>query len=473
MHAATAGSVRRGALHVATIGLAWLLASSPAVARAGNECAAFREAFAQAQSAVATAPFVESPLEVAQGERYLETSVTSALQDALATADPEHPIFGRGDQRYDLGLSNPDNLVYLTRIEPGVDYRIDGQRGNSADLNFQLLVGYPGTGTTGQNAGLLRLAELAVNPDGSYQVTVSANPQPGNWLAATAAADTLVIRETFQDWEHEQAGSFRVERIGATGGGARPSRAQLLGALTSASAILQTESSFYIQFAAGLLGLIPPGPDNPAPAVLPPNVLTPPVETKNGLPGQRSSIVQFALADDEAMVVSVKRSSFPYQGFEVGNIWFESFESIRHQSSLTTSQARADADGLYRFVIAATDPGVPNWLDTQGALRGFGFMRWQGLDQDLPTDEWPSSTIVKLADLRASLPTDTPSVSPAARVVELGQRAASAATRLAATAAPVEEFARRVSALDLATGRACRPSALLPSNARNPGAFDL
>jgi hypothetical protein len=463
----------RGRDRVAAIGVAWLVACLPAVVRAGGECAAFRQAFDRAQRTVATAPFVDSADEAAEGPRYLETNVTSALQDALAAADPEHPVLGRGDLRYDLGLSNPDNVYYLTRIEPGADYRIVGRRGNSADLTFQVLIGYPGTGTTGTNAGLLRLADLLVDEDGTFVVTVSANSQIGNWLAAAPGADTLVIRETFQDWENERPGSFRLERIGARSLGGHPSRAQLLGALASAAGILETESTFYVRFTAGFLGLIPPGPDNPAPVVLPVNTLTPPVETRNGLPGQRSSVVQFALAADEAMLISVRSSHFPYQGFQVGNIWFESFESALHQTSLTTKQARIDADGVYRFVIAPSDPGVANWLDTRGQLRGFGLMRWQGLDEDLPSDEWPSSEIVKVNELRDRLPLDTPAVSGAARSLELARRAAIVAARLAATAAPVEEFAKRLRALDRATGRGCRPSAFLPGNATNPGPFDL
>ena len=249
----------------------------------------------------------------------------------------------------------------------------------------------------------------------------------------------------------------------------RPSRSQLVGALGAAAQELRTQSDFYVRLVAGFLGLIRPGPDDPAPVVLPVNVLTPPVETKNGLPGQRSSLLLFELGDGEAMIVTVAASRFPYQGFQVGNLFFESFDYTRFQTSLTTAQARRDGDGLYRFVLSPSDPGVPNWIDTRGELRGFAFMRWQGLDEDLSNDEFPTLKIVPLNQVRSALPADTPHVSPADRRRALGHRTALLARRFAATDSVVVELARRVRELDRAVAPACRPSTALPPNGTRTG----
>ncbi len=37
---------------------------------------------------------------------------------------------------------------------------------------------------------------------------------------------------------------------------------------------------------------------------------------------------------------------------------------------------KPDDDGMVRFVVAYTDPGVPNWLDTTGRPAGFLTVRW-------------------------------------------------------------------------------------------------
>ena len=41
------------------------------------------------------------------------------------------------------------------------------------------------------------------------------------------------------------------------------------------------------------------------------------------------------------------------------------------QSSLNGHQAVLDPDGVFRAVISARDPGVPNWLDTGGVITSY------------------------------------------------------------------------------------------------------
>jgi hypothetical protein len=43
---------------------------------------------------------------------------------------------------------------------------------------------------------------------------------------------------------------------------------------------------------------------------------------------------------------------------------------------MTNGGASVDEDGKVRLVVAATDPGVGNWLDTGGRQRGFVVLRW-------------------------------------------------------------------------------------------------
>src|SRR3546814_9457088 len=72
------------------------------------------------------------------------------------------------------------------------------------------------------------------------------------------------------------------------------------------------------------------------------------------------------------------------------------------RSSLNDAQARVDKDGLFRAVISAQDPGVPNWLDTAGNASGAVQGRW--LDcSDKPI---PDTRVVKVKDIRKYLPAE-------------------------------------------------------------------
>jgi hypothetical protein len=88
-------------------------------------------------------------------------------------------------------------------------------------------------------------------------------------------------------------------------------------------------------------------------------------------------------------------------------------------------QAFADDDGRVRIVVAADDPGVPNWIDTEGRPEGMLMYRSIGTR----TRPVPETAVVPVADVRAHLPAAHPVVSEAARRTQLAQRRAAVLAR--------------------------------------------
>jgi hypothetical protein len=80
-------------------------------------------------------------------------------------------------------------------------------------------------------------------------------------------------------------------------------------------------------------------------------------------------------------------------------LWNKHMQTLEYrtrQTSLNAAQITLEADGSFRIVIAHSDPGVPNWLDTEGHTRGSIFWRFL-LPHTDPTAI--DSQVVKLADL--------------------------------------------------------------------------
>jgi hypothetical protein len=139
----------------------------------------------------------------------------------------------------------------------------------------------------------------------------------------------------------------------------------------------------------------------------PVNTMTPPRPTPGGLATQFSSAGHFDLAEDQAMIVTVPAAgpaTAPYQGIQLGSMWYVSLDYINHQTSLTADQARLDPDGLMRFVISERDPGVANWLQLTGRRRGYVQIRWQRLTRDLTPEDGPRVAVVPVADIAKQLP---------------------------------------------------------------------
>lgn len=103
----------------------------------------------------------------------------------------------------------------------------------------------------------------------------------------------------------------------------------------------------------------------------------------------------------------------------------EGFDFANFTSSTNGLQAKPSSDGLYRIVIARSDPGVPNWLDTAGHREGLIFYRYH-LAKSKPT---PTARLVKLSDLPTLLPGDTPHITAEARRAEIDRRRAAVVRR--------------------------------------------
>ena len=84
-----------------------------------------------------------------------------------------------------------------------------------------------------------------------------------------------------------------------------------------------------------------------------------------------------------------------------------------------------DDDGEVRFVVAARDPGVPNWLDTEGRPSGLVSYRWVWTE----TTPVPTAVRVPLAEVCGQLPASHPRVDAAARVAQIRRRRAAITER--------------------------------------------
>jgi len=81
-------------------------------------------------------------------------------------------------------------------------------------------------------------------------------------------------------------------------------------------------------------------------------------------------------------------------------------------------QAHVDDDGKVRVVVAHADPGVPNWLDTEGRPLGMAVYRYVGAR----TRPQPTATVLGLEEVRAAVGEAHPTVSPEARRHQLADR---------------------------------------------------
>lgn len=345
-------------------------------------------------------PFFDSDIERAEAYRgFLYAMVSSIKAPALQSHD--HPRFMRAvDWTSKSGLDNPDNNYYVAMISDQYAYRITGNRGTTANLVFQLLVGQPGVAGAGTstNISLLYDRDILTDDEGNFEIIVSREKPAGatNWMRNDDDAQTLLVRYTHADWQTEHDAPLFIEKIGAEGMSAPAlSSVEMAARLRGAAASLYDRTGTWLDFANKMWTLAPR------------NSISPARPTQGGLVGQYSAFGSWEFPEDEALVISVAPAGGSYQGIELGNHWFVSLDYETRLTSLTLEQMHC-ADGRCYAVLAHRDPGVQNWLDTAGYQRGLIFMRWQGLAGEFPEGAQPEIQRVSLEELWDVLPADTP-----------------------------------------------------------------
>ena len=152
-----------------------------------------------------------------------------------------------------------------------------------------------------------------------------------------------------------------------------------------------------------------------------PNTLIPPYG-RSGAFGLASA-AKFNLADDQALVITVKTGNADYMGMQVTDLWGIAPTPIETISNYNRSQTTANADGSLTFIVSKQDPGYSNWVDTVGWNEGWMFFRWQGLPQDTDKNGLiQSQIVVNIKNLPSVLKDAAVAVSPAARKEALARR---------------------------------------------------
>lgn len=356
--------------------------------------APFSAAIAEAERLVRAAPHIRSEQDLVEGLQYLAGGITATMHVAFA-AERTHPTLMQGTGPYTkMGLDNPDTLYFGARVSAEHEYIVTGTRGTTADLSFQVLAGQYTDDNVPGSESAFDDRRLTIAEDGSFTAFFGPGPANGreNYFILAPDAAQLVIREVYSDWS-QTPGVIRLQRADAIGA-APPQMDEATAAKRFAGAgkALVTRVKTWLQFPEWFY------------LKLPVNTMTEPRLTPGGLATQFSSVGHYELADDQAMIITVPASDAPYQGFQLGSMWYISLDYVNHQTSLNNAQAQVDPDGMIRMVVSERSPGVVNWVETVGHPRGYLQFRWQRTSRDFTPDDGPQVEIVNLEDVAAKLP---------------------------------------------------------------------
>ena len=310
--------------------------------------------------------------ELADGRRYVLRVLRAVSETSLIDLDFDRPEFlTMHESVRHLGAAGPDIDYDVAILIPGVPYRITGRRGEASYVG---IVVYGAGGASGAPSILTSvdvddLVRMADGEDGSDTFS---------FLVDDPGAARVIVRQYFHDRSTQTAGSWEIERTDVARTAAAPPHSPDPGIVSHQIA----NGAETLRWNVGLNQLwTPERRDHPNEFI---RLAADEIVAAVPNPDVTYSFTWWRIDEGEGLEISVTPPSTRYWAVQLCDRWFQCYP--QRQTNLNDSQVRADDDGSVRIVLADSDPGSTNWLDTGGHRTGVVFFRWLHAEPEtLPT----------------------------------------------------------------------------------------
>ncbi len=313
-------------------------------------------------------------LERAEGFRYLARLTRNGLA-SLDSAPLSPVIIDYSGAK--IGADNPDFMYGKCRIIGSASYRISGCANEAFTFNIGAFHGQLGTPQGLQSSGFLCKSDLYLDADGRFEIIASKDePLENNarvdWLPLCEDSNSFLIRQTILRPGMDVPADFEIHIIeGDVGTSPKPLTAKKIENSLGRSALMLHG---IVQQFLGWTNDFKKRPNQIS--EIKPELL----RVAKGDPKCQYNYGYFDIADDEALVIKLIPPECEYWNIQLANHWMESFDTSDTVSSINNASAIKRDDGSVYIVIAASAPGLVNYLDTQSHQRGTIALRWVGAD---------------------------------------------------------------------------------------------
>jgi hypothetical protein len=334
-----------------------------------------------------------SDADIADGNR----SLLHVLQQALVLeleSDPVHPWFQKIVTPWrKVGGDNADAIYHVTPIDGSLSYRVTGNTVGAVYTSVTIEAGAERGGYAGRIAGVINDTMYEVDEDGNFEVYLGGEARERNWIALPADASRLSVRHYFE--EDPPAASVMGKRVPMSIEVLDPAPPPPTPDDASIAAALRRVERHFRSWTI----------DQPQPNPLPtwlsltPNHLEDPLKPGTmAYAAQDAAYTQapWSIEDDQALVITGRWPDGRFGNVTLWNRYIQSFDFRNRNISLNRAQTVLEPDGSFRIIVAHQDPGLPNWLDTEGRNSGVMFWRFMLPEGDIET---PKIEVVQFSEL--------------------------------------------------------------------------
>ncbi|MFZ1863639.1 MAG: DUF1214 domain-containing protein [Polyangiales bacterium] len=368
-----------------------------------------------------------SARERADGFRYLASLIAGGYELEME-ADRAHPVLARmfTPIRSFVG-DGPDTLYHEAKLDEQLDYVLSLRRGE--DIFFSIVVYASDEEGMRFMASFLIDKDIAFEEDGGQEVAtihISAKRPQGarNWLELKGNRPFVMTRQYFPECVIEvdkgryEAATMTIDCAQSIPPPEQYTEADLGEGLDRIIEFVHdtVDAGLGVSAIVGMSNIEHEGDAHATPTRIgedgalvvdeerhdqysPDEVfeMVDPKVVANNLPGPGIGYagVSFKLADDEAILVEGKDVPCRYWSCQIFDHYLRAGDYRHHPVALNNRQVVFDEDGAFRIYASRQDPGVKNWICTQGHRRGQVVLRTLLAEEDL----MPQMSVIKLPDI--------------------------------------------------------------------------
>ena len=290
---------------------------------------------------------------------------------------------------------NPDAIYFDAPLADGLEYVVHGNLHGASYFSLTLEEGTQEGGMASNTAGVLNNTDMDIDSNGNFTLYLGGEKRASNWLPLTPNTSRLTTRHYFEHvtpaaLDPECEPRMRIECLTPTPVPAPPDDASVAAGIQRVANVIRSRTLD-----------MPPMANREQPVFvnLTPNEFPPPVPPGDfGLAAfdAHYSMAPYFIDKDEALVITGRWPTCCFGNVCLWNRFQQTLDYRNRPVSLNRSQTKLEEDGSFRIILAHENPGLPNWIDTEGKLFGLVFWRFFIATGEVET---PLARVVKLADL--------------------------------------------------------------------------
>ena len=279
-------------------------------------------------------------------------------------------------------MDNPDFHYWVADIDARFRYRI---RGTVGDAVHTSITAYSAQGLADAKASSrLDHASLDLDAEGRFElIAAREKPESGTWLPLPDGANAIWVRAFYENVYDDRHASVEIEPVDPVPTPPPIDPDRLVHRLT--------------RLGKGAVGSVRGMAAAAAQDLATPNQIRHWAEMQGGAVFTEPEIHYqrgaWNLEPDQALVIEAHVVPCRYWNLMLYSRFLNSLDHRYRRVSLTGRRAQLSEDGSIRIVLAGRDPGVANWLDTEGREFGIFVLRW------LQAEKPPALPVLRVVDI--------------------------------------------------------------------------